>query len=96
MRIRQTPCDPRREYVFASAPDAPGSAQVSLTMPVRLGSWVSRDFMHGQHLQAATIGIEVKATANPGASEYTGLRTNFDITGRTSCPVAGFSWIPTF
>jgi serine/threonine-protein kinase HipA len=26
-------------YVFAYAPDAPGSAQVSLTMPVRLASW---------------------------------------------------------
>ena len=33
----------RREYVFAYAPDAPGVAQVSLTMPVRLESWVSRD-----------------------------------------------------
>lgn len=35
--------EPRREYVFAYAPAAAGSTQVSLTMPVRLESWVSRD-----------------------------------------------------
>ena len=33
----------QHEYVFAYAPDAPSSAQVSLTMPVRLASWQSRD-----------------------------------------------------
>jgi len=33
----------RHEYVFAYTPDAPGSAQVSLTMPVRIASWQSRD-----------------------------------------------------
>ena len=33
----------RREYVFAYAPDAEKDAQVSLTMPVRLKSWGSRD-----------------------------------------------------
>lgn len=32
-----------QEYVFAYSPDADTSAQVSLTMPVRLESWVSRD-----------------------------------------------------
>lgn len=31
----------RHEYVFAYAPDAPRSTQVSLTMPVRLASWQS-------------------------------------------------------
>lgn len=35
--------EPRRDYAFAYAPDAPGSTQVSLTMPVRLESWISRD-----------------------------------------------------
>ncbi len=34
---------PRNEYVFAYSPDAGADAQVSLTMPVRLESWVSRD-----------------------------------------------------
>jgi serine/threonine-protein kinase HipA len=33
----------RNEYVFAYAPDVSTDAQVSLTMPVRLESWVSRD-----------------------------------------------------
>jgi len=33
----------RKEYVFAYSPDAGAAAQVSLTMPVRLESWVSRD-----------------------------------------------------
>ncbi len=33
----------RQDYVFAYAPDAPVSAQVSLTMPVRLKSWQSRE-----------------------------------------------------
>jgi serine/threonine-protein kinase HipA len=33
----------RQEYVFAYSPDADAVAQVSLTMPVRLESWVSRD-----------------------------------------------------
>ncbi|MBN1103299.1 MAG: type II toxin-antitoxin system HipA family toxin [Deltaproteobacteria bacterium] len=32
-----------REYVFAYSTDAEAAAQVSLTMPVRLESWVSRD-----------------------------------------------------
>ena len=32
-----------REYTFAYLPDAETIAQVSLTMPVRLRSWVSRD-----------------------------------------------------
>jgi serine/threonine-protein kinase HipA len=32
-----------REYVFAYSPDAETISQVSLTMPVRLRSWVSRD-----------------------------------------------------
>ncbi|MFZ5570940.1 MAG: type II toxin-antitoxin system HipA family toxin [Thermodesulfobacteriota bacterium] len=35
--------EPSREYVFAYAPDAEKHAQVSLTMPVRLKSWASRD-----------------------------------------------------
>ena len=34
---------PRKECVFAYSPDAGADAQVSLTMPVRLESWVSRD-----------------------------------------------------
>ena len=33
----------RQEYVFAYQPDAPAHAQVSLTMPVRLKSWQSRE-----------------------------------------------------
>ncbi len=33
----------RQEYVFAYSPDADADVQVSLTMPVRLESWVSRD-----------------------------------------------------
>lgn len=33
----------RQEYVFAYSPDAGTGVQVSLTMPVRLESWVSRD-----------------------------------------------------
>src|SRR4030042_1554638 len=33
----------RREYVFPYSPDADTVAQVSLTMPVRLQSWVSRE-----------------------------------------------------
>lgn len=33
----------RQEYVFAYTPDAAADAQVSLTMPVRLESWLSRD-----------------------------------------------------
>ena len=33
----------RQEYVFAYSPDADTGAQVSLTMPVRLESWVSRE-----------------------------------------------------
>ena len=33
----------RQEYVFAYSQDADNSAQVSLTMPVRLQSWVSRE-----------------------------------------------------
>jgi serine/threonine-protein kinase HipA len=33
----------RPEYVFAYAQDAGGDAQVSLTMPVRLASWTSRE-----------------------------------------------------
>ena len=33
----------RYEFVFAYGPDTPGNAQVSLTMPVRLASWQSRD-----------------------------------------------------
>lgn len=33
----------RHEYVFAYTPDAPASAQVSLTMPLRLKSYESRD-----------------------------------------------------
>lgn len=33
----------RNEYVFAYSPDADTDARVSLTMPVRLESWVSRD-----------------------------------------------------
>ena len=33
----------RQEYVFAYAPGTPSNAQVSLTMPVRLASWQSRD-----------------------------------------------------
>jgi serine/threonine-protein kinase HipA len=33
----------RQEYVFAYSPDADAVTQVSLTMPVRLESWVSRD-----------------------------------------------------
>jgi serine/threonine-protein kinase HipA len=33
----------RQEYVFAYSPDAEAEAQVSLTMPVRLESWLSRD-----------------------------------------------------
>jgi serine/threonine-protein kinase HipA len=36
-------CEKRNEYVFAYAPDVSTDAQVSLTMPVRLESWVSRD-----------------------------------------------------
>jgi serine/threonine-protein kinase HipA len=32
-----------RDYVFAYEPDAPGEAQVSLTMPIRLKSWQSRE-----------------------------------------------------
>ena len=32
-----------REYVFAYSPDAETVAQVSLTMPVRLASWMSRE-----------------------------------------------------
>ena len=32
-----------REYVFAYSPEAAADAQVSLTMPVRLASWLSRD-----------------------------------------------------
>jgi serine/threonine-protein kinase HipA len=34
---------PRKECVFAYSPDAGADAQVSLTMPVRLESWASRD-----------------------------------------------------
>ena len=33
----------RHEYVFAYAPGTPSNTQVSLTMPVRLASWQSRD-----------------------------------------------------
>jgi serine/threonine-protein kinase HipA len=33
----------RTEYVFAYAQDAGSDAQVSLTMPVRLASWTSRE-----------------------------------------------------
>ena len=33
----------RQEYVFAYSPDADTGAQVSLTMPVRLESWLSRE-----------------------------------------------------
>ena len=33
----------RQQYVFAYAPDAVASSAVSLTMPVRLESWVSRE-----------------------------------------------------
>lgn len=33
----------RQEYVFAYSPEAEAAAQVSLTMPVRLESWVSRE-----------------------------------------------------
>ncbi len=33
----------RQEYVFAYSPDADTGTQVSLTMPVRLESWVSRE-----------------------------------------------------
>jgi serine/threonine-protein kinase HipA len=36
-------CESDREYVFAYTPDAENDSQVSLTMPVRLKSWVSRD-----------------------------------------------------
>jgi len=32
-----------RDYIFAYEPDAPGDAQVSLTMPIRLKSWQSRE-----------------------------------------------------
>ncbi len=35
--------EPSREYVFAYEPQVESKAQVSLTMPVRLKSWVSRD-----------------------------------------------------
>lgn len=35
--------DRQRKYVFAYEPDAGADAQVSLTMPVRLESWVSRE-----------------------------------------------------
>ncbi len=35
--------EPNREYVFAYSPEAAADAQVSLTMPVRLASWLSRD-----------------------------------------------------
>ncbi|HEY3377662.1 MAG TPA: HipA N-terminal domain-containing protein, partial [Armatimonadota bacterium] len=35
--------EPRQEYVFAYTPNASALAQVSLTMPLRLKSWQSRD-----------------------------------------------------
>lgn len=38
----------RRQYVFAYDPSVtPPQAQVSLTMPVRLESWISRDLHPG-------------------------------------------------
>jgi hypothetical protein len=47
-----------RDYVFAYSPEAAADAQVSLTMPVRLESWLSRElhpiFQTGSRICAAS------------------------------------------
>jgi len=86
-----------REYVFAYSPDAETISQVSLTMPVRLRSWVSRDLhpIFQMNLpEGALLEAIRKAIAKViGAGDLSILRvTGGNQVGRNRFALPGEEW----
>lgn len=61
----------QREYLFAYAPDAAPETQVSLTMPVRLESWLSRSLhpVFQMHLPEGSLLETIRRAIAPAAGD---------------------------